>query len=65
MNLQRALTHALLLIALGLYTAYAAGPFLWTALMSVRTTPEISANPYGWPEVWHWDKYLTAWSTSN
>jgi multiple sugar transport system permease protein/raffinose/stachyose/melibiose transport system permease protein len=33
--------------------------------MSVRTTPEISANPYGWPEVWHWDKYLTAWSTSN
>jgi ABC-type glycerol-3-phosphate transport system permease component len=65
MNLQRALTHGLLLVALALYTAYAAGPFFWTALMSVRTTPEISANPYGWPEVWHWDKYLTAWSTSN
>jgi ABC-type glycerol-3-phosphate transport system permease component len=62
---QRALTHGLLLIALSLYTAYAAGPFLWTAMMSVRTTPEISANPYGWPEVWHWDKYWTAWSTSN
>jgi raffinose/stachyose/melibiose transport system permease protein len=65
MNVQRALNHGLLLIGLALYTAYAAGPFLWTALMSVRTTPEISANPYGWPAVWHWDKYLTAWSTSN
>jgi ABC-type glycerol-3-phosphate transport system permease component len=62
---QRALTHGLLLIGLSLYTAYAAGPFVWTAMMSVRTTSEISANPYGWPEVWHWDKYLTAWSTSN
>jgi ABC-type glycerol-3-phosphate transport system permease component len=62
---QRALTQTLLLIALSLYTAYAAGPFLWTAMMSVRTTSEISANPYGWPEAWHWDKYLTAWSTSN
>jgi len=62
---RRALTHGLLLIGLSLYTAYAAGPFLWTAMMSVRTTSEISANPYGWPETWHWDKYLTAWSTSN
>jgi multiple sugar transport system permease protein/raffinose/stachyose/melibiose transport system permease protein len=33
--------------------------------MSVRTTPEISDNPYAWPEVWHWSKYLEAWSTSN
>jgi ABC-type glycerol-3-phosphate transport system permease component len=65
MDTRRALTQALLLIGLGLYTVYAAGPFLWTALMSVRTTPEISAHPYGWPKVWHWDKYLTAWSTSN
>ena len=65
MPVQRALTHGLLLIALSLYTAYAAGPFVWTAMMSVRTTSEISADPYGWPEVWHWDKYLTAWSTSN
>ena len=65
MSAQRALTRGLLLIGLSLYTAYAAGPFVWTAMMSVRTTSEISANPYGWPEVWHWDKYLTAWSTSN
>lgn len=65
MPVQRALTHGLLLIALSLYTAYAAGPFVWTAMMSVRTTSEISADPHGWPEVWHWDKYLTAWSTSN
>lgn len=65
MNTQRALVRALLLIALSLYTAYAAGPFAWTAMMSVRTTPEISADPYAWPETWHWDKYLTAWTGSN
>jgi ABC-type glycerol-3-phosphate transport system permease component len=65
MATQRSLVHAFLLIALSLYTVYAAGPFIWTAMMSVRTTPEISASPYGWPATWHWDKYVTAWTTSN
>lgn len=58
-------TQALLLIALSIYTAIAAGPFAWTALMSVRTTPEIAAAPYAWPETFHWDKFLTAWADSN
>ncbi|GAB5376430.1 MAG: carbohydrate ABC transporter permease [Acuticoccus sp.] len=58
-------TQGLLLIALSLYTALAAGPFAWTAMMSVRTTPEIAAAPYAWPETWHWDKYVTAWTGSN
>lgn len=58
-------TRALLLIGLSLYTAYSAGPFAWTALMSVRTTTEISADAYAWPEVWHWSKYSTAWLSSN
>ena len=62
---RNAVSNALLLVALSLYTAYAAGPFAWTALMSVRTTPEISDNPYAWPEVWHWDKYVEAWTSSN
>jgi len=54
-----------LLIALSLYTAYAAGPFAWTALLSFRTTSEISADAYAWPETWHWEKYVSAWSGSN
>ncbi|MGH6945479.1 MAG: carbohydrate ABC transporter permease [Geminicoccaceae bacterium] len=62
---RRAGTHALLLIGLAFYTAYAAGPFAWTALMSVRTTSEISADPYAWPTAWHWEKYLEAWTGSN
>jgi len=62
---RNAVSHVFLLIGLSLYTAYAAGPFAWTALMSVRTTPEISADPYAWPDVWHWGKYVEAWSTSN
>lgn len=61
----RAWRHLLLLIALSLYTMYAAGPFAWTALMSVRTTTEISADAYAWPSVWHWEKYPAAWRDSN
>ncbi|MEZ5593423.1 MAG: carbohydrate ABC transporter permease [Gammaproteobacteria bacterium] len=59
------ISQTLLLLGLSLYTAYAAGPFVWTALMSVRTTSEISADPYAWPETWHWSKYLDAWYSSN
>ena len=47
-----------LLIALSLYTAYAAGPFLWIASMSLRTTPEIFANPYGLPLDPQFGKYV-------
>ena len=35
-----------LMLILSLYTAYAAGPFLWVASMSLRTTTEIAAEPY-------------------
>ena len=30
--------HAVLIIVLSVYTAYAAGPLFWVALMSLRTT---------------------------
>ena len=54
-----------LLVVLGLYTAFAAGPFLWVATMSVRTTTEISQDHYAWPQVWHWEKFPAAWFKSN
>jgi ABC-type glycerol-3-phosphate transport system permease component len=55
----------LVLGLLALYTAFAAGPFLWVATMSVRTTTEISLDHYAWPTVWHWDKFPAAWFNSN
>lgn len=61
----RQLTHALLIILLAVYTAFAAGPFFWVATMSVRTTPEILADPYAWPATWHFWKFGEAWVTSN
>lgn len=57
--------RGLLLIALSLYTVYSAGPFAWVAVMSLRTTSEISADPYALPKHFHWDKYATAWTTSH
>jgi ABC-type glycerol-3-phosphate transport system permease component len=54
-----------LLAFLILYTVIAGGPFVWVAAMSVRTTPEILADPYAWPTTWHWSKFVTAWTNSN
>jgi multiple sugar transport system permease protein/raffinose/stachyose/melibiose transport system permease protein len=47
------------------YTLLTGGPFLWTAMMSVRTTPEIMQNAYALPSAVHWDKFASAWIDSN
>lgn len=57
--------RGLLLLALTLYTVYSAGPFAWVAVMSLRTTSEISADPYALPSTFHWEKFVTAWTTSH
>jgi multiple sugar transport system permease protein/raffinose/stachyose/melibiose transport system permease protein len=48
-----------------LYTLYSALPFVWVGTMSVRTTREISASHFAWPEHFHWDKFRVAWVDSN
>ena len=57
--------RTLLLSVLALYTAFAAGPFAWLAVMSLRTTSEITADPYALPTILHWEKYPQAWYDSN
>ncbi|MFI5339256.1 MAG: carbohydrate ABC transporter permease [Candidatus Methylomirabilales bacterium] len=54
-----------LLLFIVLYTIATGGPFVWVASMSVRTTPEIFANPYALPVHLHWNKFMDAWTTSN
>lgn len=61
---RQAVARAGLLIALALYTAFSAGPFAWTAMMSLRTTPEIAASPYAFPTRFHWGKFASAWTDS-
>ena len=56
---------AALIIALAFYTAFAAGPMFWTAMMSLRTTTEIAHNPYGFPETFHFHKFAEAWVNSS
>lgn len=63
--MQAKLGRGLLLVVMALYTAYAAGPFLWAASMSLRTTSEISKNRFAWPAPAHWDKFAQAWFNSN
>ncbi len=65
MDVRRVIVQSALLSALAAYTAFAAGPFLWIAIMSFRTTSEISADPYALPDTFHWWKYPEAWFNSN
>jgi multiple sugar transport system permease protein/raffinose/stachyose/melibiose transport system permease protein len=44
------------------YTAFSAGPYAWTAVMSLRTTDEIYRSHYGLPIPAHWGKFYTAWT---
>lgn len=60
-----ALRKSLLLLLLAGYTAFAGGPFLWAAMMSLRTTSEISRAPLGLPSPMHWEKFGQAWFNSN
>jgi ABC-type glycerol-3-phosphate transport system permease component len=47
------------------YTAFALGPVLWLASMSLRTTAEIDENHYALPRTVHWGKFAAAWVESN
>lgn len=59
------LRMAALMMFLIMYTAYAAGPFVWVAMMSLRTTTEIAADPYALPWPVHIEKFASAWLDSN
>ena len=60
--LRRRLTQAILMLPVLVYTAFSAGPYLWTATMSLRTTDEIYRNHYGLPMPPHFWKFHTAWT---
>jgi multiple sugar transport system permease protein/raffinose/stachyose/melibiose transport system permease protein len=59
------LSRAFLFAIVALYTAFAAGPFLWVATLSLRTTSEIALDHYAWPKTLHWEKFPQAWFNSN
>lgn len=59
------LRRSLLLVVLAFYTAFAAGPFMWAAMMSLRTTTEISRDHFALPTTLHWEKFSQAWFNSN
>lgn len=54
-----------LMLFLLAWTAITALPFLWVAMMSLRTTAEIFSNPYGLPIHPRWRNFADAWIGSN
>lgn len=64
-TLSRMLRNGGLMAVVVLYTLYSALPFVWVGTMSLRTTAEISANHFSWPETFHWEKFRIAWVDSN
>jgi len=61
----RPLGRGLLIVALALYTAFAASPFVWVFVLSLRTTTEIYADRYGLPLPPHFGKFADAWLGSS
>jgi multiple sugar transport system permease protein/raffinose/stachyose/melibiose transport system permease protein len=61
----RLLGRILLMLGLAGYTAFAAGPFVWAASLSLRTTTEIHRAHLAWPSPPHWEKFAEAWFNSN
>jgi ABC-type glycerol-3-phosphate transport system permease component len=59
------LKQVVLVTGLAIYTMLAAGPFLWVASMSLRTTSEISKDHFKLPDKLHWEKFPDAWFNSN
>ena len=60
--LRMRLAKTVLMVPVLLYTVFSAGPYLWTAIMSLRTTDEIYRNHYGLPVPAHWEKFYEAWT---
>lgn len=52
-------------IILTLLALFALGPLLLLFMNSFRTTPEITAHPFGLPQALHWQNYLEAWGQGN
>src|SRR5215813_11000568 len=57
--------RTVLLLVVSLYTVLAGAPVLWVAVMSLRTTSEISANAFGAPVPAHFGKFAFAWTNSH
>jgi multiple sugar transport system permease protein/raffinose/stachyose/melibiose transport system permease protein len=60
----RVLARAAVTLLIALWTAFAAGPLLWVAMISLRSTSEFLRAPYALPESWRLDKYAAAWTGS-
>lgn len=65
MNPGQTTGRIVLLFLVVIYTVFSAGPFLWAAVLSLRTTSEILADPYALPSIIHWEKFAQAWIGSN
>lgn len=49
-------------VVLAIWSIVVILPMVWTLLSSFKTTREIFASPFGLPEVWSFDNFVSAWS---
>ncbi len=50
-------------VVLGFWSLLVIVPLLWTLMSSFKTSSEIFASPFGLPEHWNFDNYISAWTT--
>lgn len=54
-------TKGFLYTILLLFTVATIYPLIWLALSSLKGSTEFQLNKLGWPQVWRWDNYTSAW----
>ena len=65
LNLRRIARRGALYLVLALGAAYAAFPFVWMLLTSVKSYGDAIADPPTWiPKAWHFGNYVTAWQAA-
>jgi raffinose/stachyose/melibiose transport system permease protein len=62
---KRRFQQGLLLAAVAVISLAMVAPLAWMLLGSVRRDAEILAAPFGWPETWRWEQWVTAWREGN
>ncbi|REJ06596.1 carbohydrate ABC transporter permease [Microbacterium bovistercoris] len=52
-------------VILAIWSVIVILPMVWTLIGSFKTTKEIFASPFGLPENWNFDNYISAWVDNN
>jgi raffinose/stachyose/melibiose transport system permease protein len=65
MKMARRIEHVLIYLLLSATSLLILYPIALIFISSLKTSQDFMGNPFGWPQKWTFDNYLTAWESAN